>query len=154
MTNKKIYFDMDGTIADLYGTNDWLNLLLSESKNLFRNLKVMHDKAKLTKIMQDLQNLGYEIEVITWTPKNVSEEYIQIVAEEKKEWIAEHFPMIEKVHCVGYGIPKQNVLNTRERTQILVDDNLEVAEMWNTPKRRKSIIANENLIQNLELLLI
>ena len=77
--NKAIYFDMDGTIADLYNEENWLTRLLNEEKGLFRNLKPMHDKDRLTKVINDLIKLGFEIEVITWTPKNVSQEYIKIV---------------------------------------------------------------------------
>jgi 5'(3')-deoxyribonucleotidase len=149
---KKIFFDMDGTIADLYNEENWLPRLLSESKGLFRNLKPMHDKDKLTKIFNDLVELGFEIEVITWTPKDVSQDYIAIVEKEKKEWIQEHFPIIKNVHCLNYGVPKQKAKYKKAKLEILVDDNLEVVEMWNTPKQRKSIIANHNLITNLQAL--
>lgn len=149
---KKIFFDMDGTIADLYGTDNWLELLLAETKGLFRNLKLMHNKSKLDKAINTLLEQGYQIEVITWTPKDVSEDYIRVVEQEKKEWIEEHFPMIREVHCVGYGVPKQSAGYKRAGLQILVDDNLDVLKQWETPKQRKTILADENLIGNLELL--
>lgn len=149
---KKIFFDMDGTIADLYNEENWLSRLQNEQKGLFRNLKPMHDKDKLTKIFNDLVELGFEIEVITWTPKNVSQDYIKIVEQEKKEWIQEHFPIIKNIHCLNYGVPKQKAKYKKAKLEILVDDNLEVIEMWNTPKQRKSIIANHNLIANLQTL--
>lgn len=149
---KKLFFDMDGTIADLYGTENWLEMLLAETKNLFRNLKVMHDKEKLTKAIKDLQAKGFEIGVITWTPKEVSEEYIGIVAEEKRNWIAEHFPMITEIHCLGYGVPKQNAPIKKSGLMILADDNTEVNEMWDTSIQRKSILADGNLIDKLNLL--
>lgn len=149
---KKIFFDMDGTIADLYNEENWLSRLQNEQKGLFRNLKPIHDKDKLTKIFNDLVELGFEIEVITWTPKNVSQDYIEIVEQEKKEWIQEHFPIIKNIHCLNYGIPKQKAKYKKAKLEILVDDNLEVVEMWNTPKQRKSIIANHNLIANLQAL--
>lgn len=143
---------MDGTIADLYNEENWLSRLQNEQKGLFRNLKPIHDKDKLTKIFNDLVELGFEIEVITWTPKNVSQDYIEIVEQEKKEWIQEHFPIIKNIHCLNYGIPKQKAKYKKAKLEILVDDNLEVVEMWNTPKQRKSIIANHNLIANLQAL--
>lgn len=149
---KKIFFDMDGTIADLYNEENWLTRLQNEKKGLFRNLKPMHDKDKLTKIFNDLVELGFEIEVITWTPKNVSQDYIGIVEKEKKEWIQEHFPIIKNIHCLGYGVPKQKAKYKKAKLEILVDDNLEVVKMWDTPKQRKSIIANHNLIANLQAL--
>ena len=149
---KKIFFDMDGTIADLYNEENWLTRLQNEEKGLFRNLKPMHDKNRLTKIINDLIELGFEIEVITWTPKNVSQDYIKIVEKEKREWIQEHFPIIKNIHCLDYGVPKQKAKYKKAKLEILVDDNLEVVKMWNTPKQRKSIIANHNLIANLQAL--
>lgn len=149
---KKIFFDMDGTIADLYNEKNWLPRLQKEQKGLFRNLKPMHDKDKLTKVFNDLVELGFEIEVITWTPKNVSQDYVRIVEKEKKEWIQENFPIIKNIHCLNYGVPKQKAKYKKAKLEILVDDNLEVVKMWNTPKQRKSIIANHNLIANLQAL--
>lgn len=151
---KTIYFDMDGTIANLYETNNWLERLLAEEEGLFLNLEIMHDKEKLTEIINDLIKLGFGVEVITWTPKDVTEEYVKVVEVEKKKWMKRHFPMIEKITCLRYGTPKQKALKTREHQQILVDDNIEVNELWNTPKRRKSIIADNNLLNKLELLLM
>lgn len=151
---KTIYFDMDGTIANLYEANNWLERLLAEEKGLFANLETMHDKEELTEIMNDLINLGFGVEVITWTPKDVTRDYIKVVENEKREWIRQNFPMIKKVTCLDYGTPKQNALRTREQEQILVDDNLEVNAKWNTPKRRRSIVADTNLINELRLLLV
>lgn len=151
---KKILFDMDGTIADLYNTKDWLTLLLNETEGLFRNLPVMHDQSRLKDTVENLIRQGFEIEVVTWTPKNVSRQYINTVEQEKKDWIQEHFPMIEKVHCLDYGTPKQKAGFKKVKQLILVDDNKEVNALWDTPKQRKSILADENLIESLQALLI
>ena len=150
---RKILFDLDGTVADLYGTENWLELLLNETKGLFRNLKVMHDKSRLNSIVDQLIENGDTIEVVTWTPKNVSREYINIVEQEKKEWVKEHLPQIEKIHCLDYGTPKQKANFQKVKKLILVDDNSEVNKMWDTPKQRKSILADENLLNNLQALL-
>lgn len=146
---KRIYFDLDGTLADLYNEKNWLEKLIGEKRNLFRNLKTMHDKNKIINALSQLSAKGYEISVITWTPKNVSDEYIKIVEKEKIEWIKEHFPIITDVHCLAYGTPKQKAKIKKAKEMILVDDNLEVIQNWNTPKQRKSILADENLIDNL-----
>ena len=34
--NKAIYFDMDGTIADLYGVTDWLPMLMNSGSTPYR----------------------------------------------------------------------------------------------------------------------
>ena len=150
---KKIFFDMDGTIADLYGQEKWLEQLLSETVGLFRNLPTMHNKKELADTLQMLKNTGFELEVITWTPKNVSSEYEKIVAQEKAEWVAEHFPQISKIHALRYGTPKQKANYTKAKTEILVDDNEEVLKIWETPKQRKYIKADNNLIKNLQALI-
>lgn len=150
---RKILFDLDGTVADLYGTDNWLDLLLSETKGLFRNLKVMHDKSRLNAIVDKLLENGDTVEVVTWTPKNVSREYINIVEQEKIEWVNEHLPQIEKIHCLDYGTPKQKANFKKVKNLILVDDNIEVNQMWDTPKQRKSILADKNLLDNLQALL-
>ena len=82
---KNIYFDMDGTIADLYGEKNWLDSLMNEKKGLFYNLPVMHDKQELVTVINNLIDNGYNVSVITWTPKNVSDKYIEIVADEKRK---------------------------------------------------------------------
>ena len=150
---RKILFDLDGTVADLYGTENWLELLLNETKGLFRNLKVMHDKTRLNSIVEQLIKNGDTVEVVTWTPKNVSREYINIVEQEKREWVNEHLPQIEKIHCLDYGTPKQKANFKKVKNLILVDDNSEVNQMWDTPTQRKSILADENLLNNLQALL-
>ena len=106
---KTIYFDMDGTIADLYRANDWLERLLAEEKGLFLDLEPMHDKEELTEILNRLKDSNYGLEVITWTPKDVSNEYVKTVEQEKRAWMKRHFPMIEKIMCLEYGTPKQEL---------------------------------------------
>lgn len=150
---KKIYFDMDGTIADLYGEKNWLDRLLNEERGLFENLPVMHDKHKLTRIITDLQELGFEIGVITWTPKNVTKRYINTVAKEKINWVQKNFPMIEEIHILEYGTPKQKAPIKKAKEMILVDDNEEVLNTWKTPIQRKTIKADNFLLGSLQSLI-
>ena len=35
MTTKQIWFDMDGTIADLYGVNGWLDDIVNERADAY-----------------------------------------------------------------------------------------------------------------------
>ena len=145
---KTIYFDLDGTLFDLYGEENWLEKLLSETKGLFQNLKTIFPKEEIHNVLNLLKENGYQLEVITWTPKNVSEKYIQIV-EKEKELSLKEFHQFSKIHYLRYGTPKQKALIKRTKEMILVDDNLEVIQNWDTPKQRKSILADENLIENL-----
>lgn len=150
---KKIFFDMDGTIADLYGTENWLDKLLNEEKGLFENLPVMHNKQELEKTFNKLAKKGYELEIITWTPKNATNKYINTVTREKINWVQKNFPMIKNIHCLAYGTPKQKAPITKAKEMILVDDNEEILEKWKTKIQRQIIKADTNLLGKLQALI-
>ena len=44
---KAIYFDMDGTIADLYGVPNWLDCLIAEKTKPYREAKPLVDMRNL-----------------------------------------------------------------------------------------------------------
>ena len=52
---KAIYFDMDGTIADLYGVNGWLDSLIAEQTKPYREAKPLVDMRQLGKLLNKLQ---------------------------------------------------------------------------------------------------
>lgn len=72
MKKIKIYLDMDGTIADLYGRKTWLKDLRTEKKNTFLSLEPMISQERLLKIFpQD----RYDIRILSMTPLGASKEY-------------------------------------------------------------------------------
>ncbi len=123
MAQLKLYFDMDGTIADLYGTEKWLERLLAETSGLFENLKPLYELELLKEYIKNC-----DVEVITWTPKDTSEEYTQQVAREKELWLKKHFDF--PIHALPYGTNKATVIDKMTANHVLVDDNQEVREMW------------------------
>ena len=66
ITERKIYFDMDGTIADLYGQENWLYNLRHEIVEPYIKAEPMYDMKKLNAILEMLKAFGYSIGVITW----------------------------------------------------------------------------------------
>lgn len=141
----KIFFDMDGTIANLYQKAGWLEAIMNEEEGLFASLKPMFTAEEITSMTAYVAELErdqrVELEVITWTPMNASDNYCQIVAKEKREWLENYFPGIfSQVHVLPYGTPKQFIGTKRTNRMILVDDNAEVLAMWESPKIRKSIL--------------
>lgn len=149
---KKIYFDMDGTIANLYAVDNWLENIHNEVENMYKNLEPMVDMNLLQTICKDLQMVGYKIGVITWLPPG-RKEYRDKVAKEKREWLARYMPIVEEVHIQEYMTPKQTAVTTITGRMILVDDNREVREAWTTPVQRKAIDATNNMIEELKKLL-
>ena len=61
----KIYFDMDGTIADLYGVEGWLEYLINGNPFPYANAKPMVNMNRLARRLNTLQREGNEICIIS-----------------------------------------------------------------------------------------
>ena len=114
----KIYLDMDGTIADLYGVENWLADLVSKNARPYREAKRLVAEERLAELVK----LGYELAIVSWLAKNSNKEYDKEVRKAKREWLKENYPNIkfEEIHIVKYGTPKSKVV--KEKNGILVDD--------------------------------
>lgn len=130
MNVKMVCFDMDGTIADLYGVKDWLNDLRNENPRPYIEAKPMWDMRKLA---DALKALNVEIRIITWLSKDSSEEYKDAVRKAKLEWLkAQGFPF-DKFHGVQYGATKADSVRkylAEDETAILFDDNAKIRNGW------------------------
>lgn len=150
---KKIYFDMDGTVADLYGEKNWLDNLRNEREGSFINLRPLVDMNELAMVCHQLMNLGYSFGVITWLPMGASYEFERVCEEEKRAWVEEFMPWVSEFYAQSYGVPKQYAPSKRAAEMILIDDNAEVRAMWNTEVQRNSIDATQDIIKELRKLL-
>ena len=121
---KKIYLDMDGTIADLYGVENWLEDLIAGNERPYREAERLVEEEELAKLVAD----GYELAIVSWLAKNSNKEYDRKVRNAKREWLKVNYPNINftEIHIVKYGTPKSRVVNERG---LLVDDE--------TPNRRE-----------------
>ena len=61
-----IYFDMDGTIADLYSVDDWLDKLRDENATPYIEAGTLLNMARLARLLNQLQDDGYTIGIISW----------------------------------------------------------------------------------------
>jgi len=125
---KRIAFDMDGNVANLYGFNGWLERLRS-AESIFNELEPMVDMVELNSLCEQLEAKGYEIMVITWLPMFASDEYKAQCRADKKTWLSKYFPMVKEIHCVQYGAPKQHVTKNLQDC-LLFDDNEEIRQKW------------------------
>lgn len=127
---KTIWFDMDGTIADLYSVENWLPKLRAEDASPYAEAAVMHNMSLLARYLNKLQTLGYTIGIITWLAKDSTREYDEAVRQAKSEWLQLHLHSVtfNEVYMVNYGIPKSIFMNTD--TDILFDDNEEIRNEW------------------------
>ena len=124
-----IYFDLDGTIADLYGVKGWLEDLRAEKTAPYIIAKSLVDTWALSKILNTLHRTGYHIGVISWTSKGGSTEYNERVAEAKKFWLTEniHF-RFDEIKIVPFGTPKSSAVEFPEG--ILFDDEEPNRSEW------------------------
>ena len=125
-----IWFDMDGTIADLYGVENWLDMLRANDPTPYATAKPLLRLATLAYMLNKAQANGYEIGVISWLAKNSNAEYDKAVTMAKLAWLAKHLKSVrfDYINIVEYGTPKQNFMNTKN--DILFDDEQKNRENW------------------------
>lgn len=113
MNVRAIYFDMDGTIADLYGCEDWLADLINGYTRPYREAKSLVNMRKLGSLLNHLQEQGYHIGIVSWLSKSGTEEYNQRVVETKERWLSRHIGTVnwDEIKIVPYGTPKSSVVD-------------------------------------------
>ena len=149
---KTIYFDMDGTIVDLYGQEDWLEKLRAEDISPYVNAKPLINMEELQKVVNQLKQKGYKIGVITWLSKDGTKDYNMKTSLTKIEWLKKHFALATDNHFVKYGTPKHEI--AKGMYDILIDDNDEILKGWKENKKKgKAIDAKGNIIRELKALL-
>lgn len=127
---RTIFFDMDGTIADLYGIENWLPKLRSGDTSPYEEAAVMLNMSLLARYLNQLQRAGYHIGIISWTSRGGSPNYNSAVAAAKRNWLQEHLKSVnfDTIHIIDYGVPKQTLMETDN--DILFDDNDAIREAW------------------------
>lgn len=144
--NKTLVFDMDGTIADLYGVDGWLNDLLNENPRPYVEAKPMYDMDNMMVLVDLLKDLGWRIVITTWLAKNSTPRYDALVREAKIDWLERIGFHYDEIHLVKYGTTKANCTRRRGGFQILIDDNDDIRKGWTLGS---TIDAKENLLANL-----
>ena len=125
-----IFFDMDGTIADLYGVDNWLDYLIASDTLPYAVAKPLLKLNSLARVLNRLQKEGYRIGVISWLSKSGTEEYNNAVTEVKKNWLKKHLASVhfDEINIVKYGTPKQ--MFARTENDILFDDEEKNRNNW------------------------
>ncbi len=127
---KMLVFDMDGTIANLYGVNGWLDDLKAEKTRPYDEAEPLYNMIELVELLNKLRSLGWLICVTTWLAKDATKEYNKAVTEAKKAWLAKYDFPYDEIHCVKYGTTKANCTRKKGGFQILIDDNKKVRDGW------------------------
>lgn len=110
---KAIYFDMDGTIADLYAVNGWLEMLRALDPTPYEQAKPLVNMSRLARYIHKAQRMGVEVGIVSWLSKEPDPEYDLAVIEAKKAWLKAHLPSVtfDEIAIVAHGTPKSEVVS-------------------------------------------
>lgn len=124
-----IFFDMDGTIADIYSSPNWLKELRAFRTSPYTQARPLVNMSRLAKALHRAQNNGVEIGIISWSSKVSTPDFDLAVAQAKRDWLARHLPSVkwDKIYIVAYGTPKQSFASPSD---ILFDDEQPNRTAW------------------------
>lgn len=149
---KAIYFDMDGTIADLFSYPNWLEELRANNPAPYAKATPLTNMELVNAICKHLAAQGIVIGVISWLAMESNKDYDKATRKAKQTWLKQYFPCVQEVHLVKYGTPKHCVAKVREDA-ILIDDDATNRAKWVNYYGEESAISPEHLIKYLANLL-
>ena len=128
--NITINFDMDGTIADRYGVDNWLEYLINEDIYPYANAQPMLRLCTLARKLNALQRAGYDLAIVSWLSKSGSRAYNDAVTVAKLGWLRKHLPSVnwDRITIVPYGTPKENFCENP--LDVLFDDEERNRNNW------------------------
>lgn len=147
---KIINFDMDGTLFDLYGVENWLAKLHAADPSPYAEAAPMLDMKKLAWLCRKLQSKGWKINIVSWLAKGSSAPYDEAVTLAKISAIRSAFPdfWFNNVHIVPYGTPKAEI-----ECGILFDDEPKNRIDWCNASHDNSAYNVNNILEILEMLI-
>lgn len=125
---KVVWFDMDGTIADLYGVQNWLPMLNNEDPTPYEVARPLVNLSRLARYLNKLQKMGWKVGVISWLSKYSTPEYDAAVTGAKMFWLGRHLPSVkwDEIKIVPYGTNKYQTCGGG----CLFDDEAKNRDMW------------------------
>jgi FMN phosphatase YigB (HAD superfamily) len=148
--NKAIYFDMDGTLANLYGVDNWLAKLRAFDASPYEDAEVMLNMQALAHRLNKLKANGYTIGIISWLSKESNKEYDKAIIEAKKKWLKKHLGSVEfdEITFTKYGRKKSRLAAVKNG--ILFDDNEKVRRDWIRHNPNGWAFAEKHILEILE----
>ena len=154
---RMIVWDMDGTVADLYGVDGWLEMLRAENPLPYEIAEPIWDMERLVNVVRALQDFGIEQRIVTWLSMDSSEEYKTETRRAKREWLEQFDFPYDHFHGIQYGATKADSVRkflADDETAILIDDSAKVRKGWHLgetvdPKEINVIDFLETLLERL-----
>lgn len=148
---KILVFDMDGTLADFYGVNGWLDDLANHNPRPYIIAQPLYNMTELAFVLCELKKYGYSVAITSWLAKDSTKDFDDLVRMAKTDWLARYNFPYDEIHLVKYGTTKANCTRSKADYQILFDDNEKVRNGWTLGE---TVNANENILEKLYDLLL
>ena len=105
---KAIYFDMDGTIANFYGVENWLDYLIASDPTPYKVARPLLNMSHLARLLNQLQREGWHIGIVSWLSKTSTMEFDVATTQAKMAWLNHHLPSVhwDEYNFLAYGTPK------------------------------------------------
>lgn len=139
---KRIIFDMDGTIADLYNVPAWLEKLRAYDASPYADARPLVNMNALARALHLLQRNGYAIVIVSWLSKEPTPAYDLAVEQAKRKWLARHLGSVEfdEMYFVPYGTPKEDYSGG---DAILFDDNDDIRLAFERVGTNKAFVPSD-----------
>lgn len=145
-----LVFDMDGTLADFYGVEGWLDDIRNFNTRPYDLAKPLYNMDVLNAILDVLRLQGWYIVVTSWLSKKSTADFDNATRASKIAWLERYGFRYDEIHLVKYGTTKANCTRRLGGFQVLVDDNEQVRKGWHLGA---TIDANKNILEGLIKLL-
>ena len=133
---RNIIFDLDGTIVDLYGIEEWERKLNSADVTPYEQAKPLCDLELLRSCLLSLNDV--RIVIVSWGAIGASQESMSHIRTAKIEWLHRWKFPFDEVHIVKYGTDKYSTIQYKHEESYLFDDSQKIRNKF---KKRENCYA-------------
>ena len=146
---KIINFDMDGTLDDLYGVENWLPKLRALDASPYTDAIPCLSLSLLARYIHKVQAQGWRVNIVSWLSKEPNPDYDAAVTAAKLEWLKKHLPSVtfDEIIIVPYGVPKHTL-----SAGILFDDEQPNRIAWNDANEDNHAYDESTIFEVLKLI--
>lgn len=145
---KAIVLDMDGTLADLYGCENWKYCLdIAMSTEPYESAKPLVNIRQLNYVLSLLKLQGWTIIVNSWLSQNDNADFHKRIVAAKKNWLSKYGIVYDRAVFTKYGVDKSECVRDYDMA-VLVDDNETVRNSF-----KGYALPETNIVRNLTSLL-
>ena len=128
--NRTIFFDMDGTFVNLYGVENWLEMLIGHNPTPYRIAKPLFNMNSFARVLNRLQRNGFRLAVVSWLAKNSNTDYDNEVRNAILNKLKKHLASVkwDEIIITNHGNAKEQFIHTND--DILFDDEQKNRDNW------------------------